>query len=36
MASKFNPGTEIMKKLQRKDYLLEKLFVAHFFSIITH
>ena len=36
MASKFNPGVKMMKKSQRNDYLLKKLFVAHFFSIIAH
>ena len=36
MASKFNPGTKMMKKSQRNDYLLKKLFIVHFFSIIAH
>ena len=36
MASKFNPGVKMMKKSQRNDYLLKKLFVVHFFSIIAH
>ena len=36
MASKFNPGVKMMKKSQHNDYLLKKLFVAHFFSIIAH
>ena len=36
MASKFNPGVKMMKKSQHNDYLLKKLFVAHFFSIIVH
>ena len=36
MASKFYPGVRIMKKSQRNNYLLKKLFVAHFFSIIAH
>ena len=37
MASKFNPGVEIMKKSQCNNYLLKKQpFVAHFFSIIAH
>ena len=36
MASKFNTGVKMMKKSQRKDYFLKKLFVAHFFSIIAH
>ena len=36
MASKFNTGVKMMKKSQHNDYLLKKLFVAHFFSIIVH
>ena len=36
MASKFNPGVKMMKKSQGNDYLLKKLFVVHFFSIIAH
>ena len=36
MASKFNPGVKMMKKSQCNDYLLKKLFVVHFFSIIAH
>ena len=36
MASKFNPGVKMVKKSQHNDYLLMKLFVAHFFSIIVH
>ena len=34
MASRFNPGVKMMKKSQCNDYLLKKLFVVHFFSII--
>ena len=34
VASKFDPGVKMMKKSQR-NYLLKKLFVAHFFSIIV-
>ena len=36
MASKFNPGVKMTKKSQCNDYLLKKLFVAHFFLIIAH
>ena len=36
MASKFNPGVKMIKKSQHNDYLLKKLFVAHFVSIIAH
>ena len=34
--SKFNSGVKMIKKSQHNDYLLKKLFVAHFFSIIVH
>ena len=34
MASKFNPGVKMMKKSLHNDYLLKKLFVTYFFSII--
>ena len=34
MASKFTPGVKMMKKSLRNNYLLKKLFVMHFFSII--
>ena len=36
IASKLNPSVKIIKKSQSNDYLLKKLFVAHFFSIIAH
>ena len=36
MTSKFNLGAKMIKKSQRNDYLLKKLFVAHFVSIIVH
>ena len=36
MTSKFNPGVKMMKKSPHNDYLLKKLFVVHFFSIIVH
>ena len=36
MASKFNPGLKRMKKSLHNDYLLKKLFAAHFFSVIAH
>ena len=36
MVSKFNPGLKMMKKSQPNGYLLKKLFVVHFFSIISH
>ena len=36
MASKFNPGVKMMRRPLRNDYLLKKLFVEHFFSIIKH
>ena len=36
IASKFNSGVKMIKKSQHNDYLLKKLFVAHFFSIIVH
>ena len=36
MTSKFNPGVKMMKKSPHSDYLLKKLFILHFFSIIAH
>ena len=36
MASKLNSAVKMIEKSLRNDYLLKKLFVAHFFSIIAH
>ena len=35
MASKFYLGVKTMEKSQHNDYVLKKLFVAHFFSFIV-